>query len=107
MEVWFAMNKSRWLLPACVLVSVGFAGVLRGEEKTPFNRETPVVRVYRQTHKTVVNISGQRTVARRIWPDFDLDLWGPRFQQEVSVLGSGFVVHEDGFIVTNIGFRRA
>ena len=101
MEVWLAMNESRWLLPVCVLMSIGFAGVLRGEEKTPFNRETPVVRVYRQTHKTVVNISGQRTVARRIWPDFDLDLWGPRFQQEVSVLGSGFVVHEDGFIVTN------
>ncbi|MBN2128700.1 MAG: trypsin-like peptidase domain-containing protein [Sedimentisphaerales bacterium] len=101
MEVWIEMNHSRWLPLAGVLLSIGYAGVLRSEEKTPFNRETPVVRVYRETHKTVVNISGQRTVARRIWPDFDPDLWGPRFQQEVSVLGSGFVVHQDGFIVTN------
>jgi serine protease Do len=28
-------------------------------------------------------------------------MWGPRFHQQVPVLGSGFVVHEDGFIVTN------
>jgi len=101
MEVWIDMNDSLWLPLACVLMSVGLGSTLRGEEKIRFNRETPVVRVYRDAHKAVVNISGERTVARRIWPDFDLDLWGPRFQQEVSVLGSGFVVHQDGFIVTN------
>jgi serine protease Do len=60
-----------------------------------------VVRVYRQTHQAVVNISGERRVARRIWPDFDLDFWGPGFEEQVSVLGSGFVVHEAGYIVTN------
>jgi len=95
------MNDSLWLPLACVLMSVALGSTLGGEEETGFNRETPVVRVYRDTHKAVVNISGERTVARRLWPDFDLDLWGPRFQQEISVLGSGFVVHQDGFIVTN------
>lgn len=74
------------------------------EEPLQFSRETPVVAVYRRTQKAVVNISGEQTVQRAApqwrWPD-GLDLWGPRFQQQVAVLGSGFVVHEDGFIVTN------
>jgi serine protease Do len=85
----------------CVLLSLGCCGGLRAEEKLRFNRETPVVKVYRDTHKAVVNISGERRVARRIWPDFDLDFWGPGIEQQVSVLGSGFVVHEEGFIITN------
>lgn len=70
-----------------------------------FDRQTPVVTVYAKTHKAVVNISGQRTVARRSWSEFywppRYNMRGPRFQQQIPVLGSGFVVHEEGFIVTN------
>ncbi len=69
-----------------------------------FDRRTPVVKVYDETHKAVVNISGERIVSgsRRgfDFPDM-FDLWGPRYRQEVTVLGSGVVVHEDGYIVTN------
>jgi serine protease Do len=88
-----------------VFALVAATTTLRAEEPPPFSRETPVVMVYRQTHQAVVNISGERVVSRRAWPqsgwpDF-FDAWGPRFEQQVSVLGSGFVVHEDGYIITN------
>jgi len=74
-------------------------------DETPerfYDRETPVVRVYRQTHKAVVNISGRRTVRTSRgfdWPSFDL--WGPGYRREIAVLGSGVLVHQDGYIVTN------
>ncbi len=70
-----------------------------------YDRRTPVVNVYEKAHKAVVNISGERVVSSSIRPGFDwpdiFDFWGPRFQQRVAVLGSGVVVHEDGYIVTN------
>jgi serine protease Do len=84
---------------ACLVLLAGPAG---GLEKLQFDRQTPVVKVYERTHKAVVNVSGEQTVSRHVWPEFgQFDPWGPRFEQQVPVLGSGFVVHEDGFIVTN------
>lgn len=72
------------------------------QERLQFDRETPVVKVYERAHKAVVNVSGEQTVSRRAWPGFDqFDPWGPRFEQQVPVLGSGLVVHEDGYIITN------
>ena len=87
-----------------VLIVLTLAPSLWSDEPLQFPRETPVVAVYKRTHNAVVNISGEQTVSQRGWPQFDspaFDLWGPRIQQQVVVLGSGFVVHEDGFIVTN------
>ncbi len=87
-----------------VLILLATATSLGSQEPLQFPRETPVVAVYQRTHKAVVNISGEQTVSQRAWPRWDwpgLDQWGPRFEQQVAVLGSGFVVHEDGFIVTN------
>ena len=88
-----------------VLITAAITDPLARSQTTTFNRETPVVRVYAKTHKAVVNVSGQKTVTRSLrlqfaWPDM-FDLRGPQFERQVSVLGSGFVVHEDGFIVTN------
>jgi len=89
-------------LIASIVVAVASAPAEQGRH---FDRQTPVVAVYAKTHGAVVNISGQRTVTRRrsppsTWPP-SFGLWGPRFPQQVPVLGSGFVLHEDGFIVTN------
>jgi len=96
------MTKSVLSMMACLVLLTGLAGPACGLEKLQFDRQTPVVRVYERTHKAVVNVSGQQTVSRRVWPEFgQFDPWGPRFEQQVPVLGSGFVVHEDGFIVTN------
>jgi serine protease Do len=98
------MSRSVLCVFACVgFVTSGHVGA--AEPALHFDRRTPVVTVYAKTHGAVVNISGQRAVTRRGWPQSDWprtsDLRGPRFQQQVPVLGSGFVLHEDGFIVTN------
>jgi len=67
------------------------------------HRRTPIVEVYERTHKAVVNISGQRIVETSLWPNWpeSFGFGGPRYRQQVKVLGSGVTVHEDGFIITN------
>ncbi len=96
-----------------VVVFVGVAGIavfgisgrgVCGEGGRDLRR-TPVVEVYERTRDTVVNISGVRVVSTSgwggfAWPGFE-DLWGPRYERKVSVLGSGVVVHEDGYVITN------
>jgi serine protease Do len=74
-----------------------------GREST-YDRHTPVTRVYQETYKAVVNIAGERTVSTSRgrgyqWPDM-FDFWMPRVQRQ-AVLGSGMVVHEDGYVITN------
>ncbi len=98
----------RSIVSACLTLVVINCSAPRSlaQSKAPvYDRETPVVRVYAKTHAAVVSISGQKTVTRSIWPQFDLpdffDMHGPQVEQQVRVLGSGFVVHEDGYIVTN------
>ena len=75
------------------------------QSETAFDRHTPVTRVYQDTHKAVVNIAGERLMAASRGRGYQLpdmfDFWGPRFQRQVAVLGSGMVVHEDGYVITN------
>lgn len=96
--------KNLLLVITVGVFSVGLAEYSSAQQQT-FSRRTPVVEVYEKTHDAVVNISGERTVSTSVWPEFDLpgmfDFWGPRFQRRVKVLGSGFIVHEDGYIITN------
>jgi len=91
------------LLSVVVIVSVILTAVepVLAQDEPTFDRRTPIVKVYQMTHKAVVNISGERTVSTSIWPEFDWPGWGPRVRRQVKVLGSGVVVHEDGYIVTN------
>lgn len=69
------------------------------------HRRTPVVDVYQRCHRAVVNISGERVVVSSRRPGFDfpgfLDMWGSRYALRIPVLGSGFVAHREGFIITN------
>jgi len=65
-------------------------------------RRTPVVEVYQRTRDAVVSIYGQRVVTTAIWPDWmDPFGWGPVAREVRRVLGSGMIVHHEGFIVTN------
>jgi serine protease Do len=89
---------------AAAIVTIAASGASAYAKAQPYDRVTPVVRVYEKTHKAVVNISGQKTVTQSAWPQFDwpdFGFRGPQYEQQVRVLGSGFVVHEDGYIVTN------
>jgi len=63
-------------------------------------RRTPIVKVVEQVRDSIVNISatGLVNVERRDF--FDLFLMPP-IQRKVSSIGSGFVLHEAGYIVTN------
>jgi serine protease Do len=99
--------KARMLSGVVLTLVLVLSAANLGAQEPPlqFSRETPVVAVYRRARQAVVNISGERTVARRLWPGFDwpdaFDFRGPMFERQVAVLGSGFVLHEDGSIVTN------
>jgi serine protease Do len=74
-------------------------------DSNDYDRKTPIVKTYEKTHKAVVSISGERTIATSIWPGFDFpdmsDFFGPGVQRQIAVLGSGVVVHKDGYIITN------
>ncbi|MHC4366031.1 MAG: S1C family serine protease, partial [Planctomycetota bacterium] len=87
------------------LLSLGLVSEVRARRDATSDRQTPVTRVYQDTHKAVVNIAGERLMAASrgpgyLWPEA-FELWGPRFQRQVAVLGSGMVVHEDGYVITN------
>ncbi len=73
------------------------------DSRTDARRRTPAVEVYERTRDAVVNISGQQVIQTSAWPDWPdpFGFGGPPRQQQVRVLGSGVVIHEDGFIVTN------
>jgi len=88
-----------------VIVFAGFSNQVFCSDSAESLRRTPIVEVYEKTHDTVVNISGTRVVTSSYSSGYNLpdifDLWGPRLKREVSVLGSGVVVHEDGYVMTN------
>jgi serine protease Do len=88
-----------------VFILAGLVTVLTGQEQLSFDRKTPVVKVYEKTHKAVVSITGERVETSSIWPNADwpgiFGFGGPKYQRQVKVLGSGVVVHENGYIITN------
>jgi serine protease Do len=90
---------------------IGLSAPIEAGDGSTFDRRTPVVKVYQDTHQAVVNIAGERLVATSIWQGFDwpdmFDRGGPRYQRQVAVLGSGLVVHEDGYVITNAHVIRS
>jgi serine protease Do len=87
------------------LLSLGLAEPVLARRESTSSRQTPVTRVYQDTHKAVVNIVGERIMSASRGPGYQWpgmsEFWGPRFQRQVVVLGSGMVVHEDGYVITN------
>ncbi|MGI9014661.1 MAG: trypsin-like peptidase domain-containing protein [Phycisphaerales bacterium] len=70
-------------------------------------RRTPVVDVFENSRDAVVNIAATAFMERRGVIDFDmlfdhmLDMRGPRTRVPVTSVGSGFVLDQSGYIVTN------
>lgn len=101
------MFRTRFLvlIIAAQLFFTGLTNPSFSTENPWSQRRTPIVKVYEKTRDTVVNISGVRQVSTSSWGGYDwpdlFDFWGPRYKMEVSVLGSGVVVHESGYLITN------
>lgn len=88
-------------------IAVGAIGISAADaqdrpEAARYNRRTPVVDVFEKCRSAVVNISTTRTVQTRTLGDI-FDLWAsPRVQNRaVRSIGSGVVIHESGYLVTN------
>jgi serine protease Do len=72
-------------------------------------RRTPVVRVFENSRDAVVNIAATQIVTMRdargfgsMFDDmFDVPRRGPMRELRRESVGSGFVIHPDGYIVTN------
>ncbi|HPF41293.1 MAG TPA: trypsin-like peptidase domain-containing protein [Phycisphaerae bacterium] len=98
---------------ACVTAANGQATPMRpvGETTAPpeprAERMTPVVRVFKQASPAVVNLSTSRVVTVQRRPGFGsifddiFDTPGAPRQYKAQSVGSGFVIHKDGYIVTN------
>ncbi|MCC6579418.1 MAG: trypsin-like peptidase domain-containing protein [Phycisphaeraceae bacterium] len=108
----------------CVITLAGVAGLIaasasHGQTDFPANpeerqalRRTPVVKVVQATRDAVVNISSTQIIEYRSPMGFD-DLFQQFFdspgnplrqrvqQYKATSVGSGFVIHRDGYIVTN------
>jgi serine protease Do len=102
------MNRLRG---AAMVVLVGTVSAFAAEPAAPSVaagkalRVTPIVQAYRRCSPAVVNISTQTVVDSSgvFGQDDPFEAWGPRLGRQVPAvsLGSGFLVHPDGYIVTN------
>jgi serine protease Do len=104
------MTRCAWLAAMLVLAGLGGSpadGAADTQEGDRPRRRTPVVEVFEAARDAVVNISSTEVVEVR--DPFDQFFEGifdrrrrsrPRQYKNTSV-GSGFVIHADGYIVTN------
>lgn len=107
------MSRMKLLLPGAALVlgllllavSRPVGAVQERSDPARQRRRTPVVEVFEQCRDAVVNISTTRVVRMRSLGGFMPDIFDfgiPRVQnRRVQSVGSGVVVHEGGYIVTN------
>jgi serine protease Do len=87
-----------------IVMVTGLASPSRADDKTINLRRTVVVDVVEKTKDSVVYISTTRTQSVQYNPFGGDPFFAPfsqTFQQRVGSLGSGFIVHSDGYVVTN------
>ncbi len=99
------MKRSRY----SVLITVGLAAALAtAGDPARDRRRTPIVEVFEQCNSSVVNISTTRVVrmralgyGSRLDEIFNFGRPRPRHDRRVESVGSGVIVHDAGYIVTN------
>ncbi len=69
-------------------------------------RRTVTVQVVEMTKDAVVNISATKMISRNVSPFGNDPFWqlfqgGPAVRVPANSLGSGFIIHRDGYVVTN------
>ncbi|MBI5866297.1 MAG: trypsin-like peptidase domain-containing protein [Planctomycetes bacterium] len=89
-----------------IVCAVGLSVVALAEEpSSQSRRRTPIVEVFERARDAVVNISTtrvERYQPRGFESPFDeIFNFGHPAVQEINSVGSGFVVHESGYVVTN------
>src|SRR5687768_8662509 len=93
------------LLAACSLALAARPSTAQGAPESINLRRTVTVDVVQKTKASVVNISTTKLIARRRLPmgfdPFWSDPGGDVVRVPANSLGSGFIIHEDGYVVTN------
>lgn len=104
-NTWYSVS-TLWL--GCITLAWPLAAQPVSDDARRDARRTPVVAVFEQCRDAVVNIAATQFVERRGLGDFDrlFDEFfelpiGPRRTVRQTSMGSGFVLHPSGYIVTN------
>ena len=102
------MYRSMNVLPAILAIFSGIATEAFGSNPSVNLRRTAVVTAVESNRDAVVNINTTQVIRQRFGmfnddPFFRRFFNLPRFERDVkrTSLGSGFIVHADGYIVTN------
>ncbi len=97
------MMRCNWLLAVVMILAASAIAVADGP---PVNlRRTVTVEVVEKTKGAVVNVSAKKLVSRQrqamVSPFMPPMAFGPVVRVPADSLGSGFIIHPDGYVVTN------
>jgi len=101
------MKHCKIFIGAVIAISMAGSSSLAAEAPEGINlRRTVVVGVVEKTKDAVVNISATKLITKRISQVSNDPFWqlfngGQPVQVPANALGSGFIIHRDGYVVTN------